>query len=117
MLRPPMAATVSCSSHDSFILSVCMAIWLSWTSASVGAPGGPDTGEHAVLDADVRLEHPEHGIDDDHVADDEIELRGGCGAIAHHQARPHGLAPPAEDLVAVARLVALDQREQVGVAE
>src|SRR5436309_6296108 len=33
--RPPIAATVSWSSHDSLIPSVCIAIWMSWASATV----------------------------------------------------------------------------------
>ena len=32
-----MAATVSWSSHDSLMPSVCIAIWMSWASATVSA--------------------------------------------------------------------------------
>ena len=79
--------------------------------------GPPHADDQAVLHPDVRLEDAEHGIDDDDVADQEVELARRGQAVVHHQAGAQRLAPAAQHLVAVARVVALDQREQVRVAE
>ena len=65
----------------------------------------------------LALQDAEHGIDDDDVADQEVELARRGQAVVHHEAGAERLAPAAQHLVAVARLVALDQREEVRVAE
>src|SRR5262249_56000003 len=74
-------------------------------------------GDEPVFYADARLHHAQHRVDDDHVGDEQVELARRRQAVAHHEAGAHGLAPPAQDLVAVPTLVPLDQRHQVRVAE
>ena len=79
--------------------------------------GPPHARDHAVLHADVGLADAEHRIDDDDIADEQVELAGGGKPVIHHEAGPQRLAPAAQDLIAVARLVALDQRQEVRVPE
>ena len=79
--------------------------------------GPPHADDQPVLHPDARLADAEHGIDDDDVADQEVELARRGQAVVHHEAGAERLPPAAQDLVAVARVVALDQGEEVRVAE
>ena len=81
----------------------------------VGISRASDADDHAILHSDIGLDDAENGIADDHVRDEQIQLALRGEAIVHHETCPQGLAPAAQHLVAVARLVALDERQEVRV--
>ena len=80
-----------------------------------------DTDDYPVLDADVRLDDAEEGIEQKRVGDDEIERfrveRGG--RLSH--AVTNDLAAAEFDFVAIASSlgdeVALDLNEEIGIRE
>ena len=79
--------------------------------------GLSDRADATVADADVRLHHALHRVDDRHVGDDEVRRTAGIRQPVIH---PHAFAqafPTAEDdLVAIgAAQVALDLDEEPGV--
>jgi len=80
-----------------------------------------DANDASVLHADVRLDHAEHGIEDERIGDDQVErLRvDGGGRLAHAVA--DDLAASERDLVAVTAAlrdeIALDFDEEVAVGE
>ena len=77
-----------------------------------------DAGDPAVLDPDVALDDPDHGIDHQHVGDHEVEraIRRGDRAV-RTQAVAQRLAAAEHALVARHEKVALDLGPQLGVAE
>ena len=80
--------------------------------------GLAETDDTPVLDAEVALHDAEHGIDDEDVAEQEVEgpLRGG-DARRHADAVAQGLSAAVQALVAVDGVVVLDHRDQRGVGE
>src|SRR5207244_5379356 len=68
-----------------------------------------------VLDADVGLDHADHGIEDQGPGDDDVELRRGRSSLRHPRPEVSGIAP--ERFVAGGLTVIGHAEPEVGVAE
>ncbi len=76
--------------------------------------GRADAHDPAVLDADVRLHHAQHRVDDDRADQDRVEL-ARVGLAGLHLAQPDRLAVAPQRLVAVRLAVLLDGQPQVRI--
>ena len=83
--------------------------------ADARVAGAADPDDPSVLDADVRLEDPEHRIDDERAGKDRIELRRRRPPLG--RAWPQGLAVAPDRLVAWRLPILADPDPEVGVAE
>ena len=81
------------------------------------AAGAPDARDAAVLDADVRLDDAQGGVDDEGAGEDDVKLRGAGGVVplGHPGAEVLGVAP--DGLVAAGGAVLLDLHPEVRVAQ
>ena len=80
-----------------------------------GIAGLAEADDAAVSDAEVALDDPEHGIDDDDIAEQEIQRALRAGDPGHADAVAKRLAAAVQAFVAVDRVVPLDDRGQRGV--
>ena len=79
--------------------------------------GLSDADDAAVADAKVAFDDPDHRIDDDDVAQQEIQRALGAGDAGHADPVAQGLAAAVQAFVAVNGVILLDDRHQLGVAE
>ena len=82
-----------------------------------GIAGLAEADDAAMADAEVALDDPEHGIDDDDVAEQEIQRPVRAGDAGHADAVAQGLAAAVQAFVAVDRVVLRHHGRQRGVAE
>ncbi len=107
-------------SGDEAVSRVRLGVWPDRQLDAVGDVGTacpPDSGDAAVLDADVRLDDPDDRVDDDDSDDDLVEL-GRTGRPLRHS-RPDGLGVTPQRLV-VRRLAVVgdaDPEVRVGQAD
>ena len=79
----------------------------SMPSLIAGLPARPMPGDPAVLDADVRLDDADHGIDDEGAGDDDVELRRRRRPAHWAIREPEVLRVAPDRLVAARRAVLL----------
>ena len=70
-----------------------------------GIAGLAEADDAAMADAEVALDDPEHGIDDDDVAEQEIQRPLGAGDAGHADPVTQGLAAAVQAFVAVNRVI------------
>ena len=83
-----------------------------------GVAGFSEADDLAVLDAEIALNHAEHRVDDEHVAQQHVEGAVGAGQAGHGaHAVAQGLAAAMQAFLAIDGVVLLDHGDQRGVAE
>ena len=82
-----------------------------------GIAGLADADDAAVADAEIAFDDPDHRIDHDDVAQQEIQRALGAGDAGHADAVAQGLAAAMQAFVAVDGVVLFDDGRQRGVAE
>jgi hypothetical protein len=74
----------------------------------VGVSGSADPGDPTVLDADVRLQHTDEGVDQHDAGDQHVELAFGGGPVELGHPRPEVLRVAPHRLVSESDVVILD---------
>ena len=70
-----------------------------------------------MANAEIAFDDPDHGIDDDDVAKQEIQRALGAGNAGHADAVAQGFAAAMQAFVAVNGVILFDDRGQCGIAE
>ena len=83
----------------------------------IGIACAPDAGDTPLFDADVALENPQYGIENNGVGEDKIKLAFSSQPRVCHQPIAHRFAESGQHLVTIGGVVAFDADVQVGVAQ
>jgi hypothetical protein len=79
--------------------------------------GLSDADDATVANAEVAFDDPDHGIDDDDIAKQEIQRSLGTGNAGHANPVAQGFTPAVQAFVTVDRVILFNDRRQRGIAE